>query len=110
MKNVVVLVLAVVFGLTTMGAENTNSNLKQEIAKGIEYPEFAKENLLEGTVWLQVEVIEDSKLEVVYWSATNIELGQHVKQQIKNYTIENKEIIKGEKHDVKLTFELNTAE
>lgn len=110
MKNVVVLVIAVVFGFGAMAAENTNSVLKQEIAKGIEYPKFAKDNLLEGTVWLQVSVNEESKIEVVYWSATNVELGQYVKKQLKDITVSNASIEKGKMHNMKFKFELNKAE
>ncbi len=112
MKKVIT-VVAVVFGLVNMVSAGTEAKVaeklpaafKNQISKQISYPSFAEEAGLEGEVWIEVSVNENNVLEIVDLSATNQELGQHVKDQISNVMIKKANVEPGKVYIMKVTFD-----
>lgn len=114
MKKAVVLLLAVTFGLSTAlsakklpaMAAKLPADFKQEVSKHIDYPDFAKDNLIEGEVWMKITLDETSKVKIVDLSTTNPELGTHVQNELANLTIENTSFKAGNVYFMKVKFDL----
>ncbi|MFA6401680.1 MAG: hypothetical protein WCX31_08655 [Salinivirgaceae bacterium] len=114
MKKVVVLMVAIALGLaTTVSATNSPKeavklpvDFKKEIAKHLKYPKFAKENLIEGEVWMEVTLDGNSKVKIIDLSATNPELGEYVKDKLSDLTIEKTNFIVGTSYYLKVKFDL----
>ncbi len=114
MKKVIVFVAVAVFGLVNVVNANVESKkvaeklpavFKNEILKQISYPAFAEEAGLVGEVWVEVTVNENKELEIVDLSATNQELGQHVKDQISNVMIKKGDVEPGKVYIMKVKFD-----
>lgn len=114
MKNLALLIVALVFGVATVSAINPPAanaallpaDFKAEISKHIDYPDNAKETGIEGEVWMKVTLDENSTLQIVDLSATNPELGAHVKSELKNVSIKNTSFIAGNVYFMKVKFDL----
>lgn len=110
----VILILAVAFGVATTVSANTPpavaaslpADFKTEVTKHIDYPSFAKENFVEGEVWMKVTVDEASKVKIVDLSATNPKLGEHVKSELANVTLEKTSMKAGDVYFMKVKFDL----
>ena len=110
---VLVLVGAMLVGVSVVNAKNLPSvvaklpaDFKQEIVNQLDYPDFAKENLIEGEVWIKVTLTDNNKVRVVDLSATNPELGEYVKKELSNLYIEDKDISSGNIYYLKVNFDL----
>ncbi|MDA3892941.1 MAG: hypothetical protein PF517_14870 [Salinivirgaceae bacterium] len=114
MKKAIVLLVAVTLGLTTAvsakklpaAAASLPADFKQEITKHIDYPNFAKENFVEGEVWMKVTLDENSTVKIVDLSSTNPELGEHVKKELSDLTLENTSMKVGSIYFMKVKFDL----
>lgn len=114
MKKVIVLMVAVTLGLTTAvsakklpsAAAKLPADFKQEITNNIDYPDFAKNNRVEGEVWMKVTLDENSMVKIVDLSATNPKLGEHVKKELSNLSIENTTFETGNIYFVKVKFDI----
>lgn len=114
MKKAVVLLLAVTLGLSTAisakrlpaAAAKLPADFKKEITKHIDYPNFAKTNLIEGEVWMKVTLDESSKVKIIDLSATNPKLGKHVQNELANLTIKNTSLKFGNVYFMKVKFDL----
>lgn len=114
MKKVVLLLVGIVaISLTGLNAKNLPSvaaklpaSFKDAITHEIDYPSFAKENQVEGEVWMKVTVNDDSKLRIVDLSSTQPELGKYVEKELANLTIENSGVQSGQVYFLKVAFEL----
>ena len=112
-KLVLVLAGAMMIGVSTLSAkelpaiaEKLPVNLKKEIIDHINYPAFAKNNLIEGEVWIKVSVNENSEMKVVDLSATHPVLGEHVKNELASFSIDNSECKVGQVYFLKVKFDL----
>lgn len=82
------------------------ADFKQEISKHIDYPSDAKNNMVEGEVWMKVTLDDQSKVRIVDLSATRPELGKHVKDQLSDLTIKNTSFKAGSVYYMKVKFDL----
>jgi hypothetical protein len=112
-KLVLVVAVAMMIGVSTLSAkelpaiaEKLPSNLKKEIVNHIDYPTFAKNNLIEGEVWIKVSVNENSEMKVVDLSATHPKLGEYVKKELASLSIENSGCKEGQVYFLKVKFDL----
>lgn len=114
MKKEILILACITLGLTTAisakkspaVAEKMPTELKQEVAKHIDYPSFAKNELIEGEVWMKVALNKDSKVEIVDLSATNQKLGKYVRTELKDVTIDNPSFKEGNVYFMKVKFDL----
>lgn len=114
MKRTLVILTAIALAFsTTLSAKNPPSvaaklpaDFKTEVSKNIDYPDFARQNLVEGEVMMKVTLDENSKVRIVDLSATNQELGDHVKKELDNLTIKNTSFQQGEVYYMKVKFDL----
>ena len=80
------------------------ASFKHTLAKPIDYPNAAAANGLEGDVWLKVCVNEESRVKIIDLSATNPELGEHVKKELGSLYVNNPGCMTGETFYVKIKF------
>ena len=114
MRKVVVLMVAVTLGLTTAVsakklptvAAKLPADFKQEVASQIDYPDFAKDNMVEGEVWMKVTLDENSMVRIVDLSATNQDLGKYVRKELESKKIENTSFKNGDVYFMKVKFDL----
>jgi hypothetical protein len=114
MKKLVVILVAITLGLTTAvsakklpaAAAKLPVDFKKEIASHLSYPSFAKENMVEGEVWMKVTLDENSAVKIVDLSATNPELGSYVKNELSDLTIVGTSFQAGNVYFMKVKFEL----
>ncbi|MBI9068022.1 MAG: hypothetical protein JEZ09_12065 [Salinivirgaceae bacterium] len=114
MRKVVVLMVAITLGLTTAvsakklptTAAKLPADFKQEIAKQLDYPKYAKDNLIEGEVWMKVTLDENSEVRIIEMNATNPHLGDYVKKELSNKKIENVNFPLGHVYYMKVNFDL----
>lgn len=114
MKKLVVILVAITLGLTTTvsakklpaAAAKLPADFKQEIANHLNYPNFAKENMIQGEVWMKVTLDENSVVKIVDLSATNPELGAYVKDELSDLTIVGTSFQAGNVYFMKVKFEL----
>lgn len=114
MKKLIVILVAITLGLTTAvsakklpaAAAKLPADFKQEIASHLNYPNFAKENLVEGEVWMKVTLDENSAVKIVDLSATNQDLGAYVKEELSGLTIEKSDFVVGSIYFMKIKFDL----
>jgi len=116
MKNsVVVLIVALILGLTTIAsakklptvAEKLPANLKELIAENLDYPNQAKADLMEGDVWMKICVSNQSTIKVVDISSTNPELGVYVKNELSSIYVENPGCKDGQVYFLKVRFDIS---
>ncbi len=108
------LLVAVTLGLTTLlnatnppaVAAKLPTEFKAEVASHIDYPDFAKDNLIEGEVWMKVTLDENKTVQIVDLSATNPELGEYVKEELTDLTIEDSSFPIGNVYFMKVKFDL----
>jgi len=116
MKKLTVLFVVMALGLTTIvnakklpaAAAKLPADFKQEISRNIDYPAFAKNSMIEGEVWIKVTLDENSKVRIVDLSATNPDLGEHVKNELNDLTIKSKGFQVGNIYFMKVKFDLIT--
>jgi hypothetical protein len=77
---------------------------RHKIQRSIDYPQQAFEKGLEGDVWLKVCVNEESRVKIIDLSATNPELGEHVKKELGSLYVDNPGCMAGETFYVKIRF------
>jgi len=114
MKKLVVLVVVLTLGLTTavsakklpVEAAKLPADFKQAIADHLTYPKFAKNNMLEGEVWLKVTLDENSTVKIVELSATNPDLGEYVQNELADLTIEKSSFKAGNIYFLKVKFDM----
>lgn len=113
MKKVLVVVSVLVFSVVSLSAKTISGNatllpedFKSAIVKHIEYPQTAVKSYVEGEVWMKVTLDENSKVRIVDLSATNEELGNHVKNQLADVKIENTSLFAGNIYLMKIKFDL----
>lgn len=113
MKKLVVLAVAVVLGFTTVYAKKLPAvaaklpaDFKQEVASHIKYPDFAKDNMIEGEVMMKVTLDDNSKVKIVDLSATNIKLGKYVQKELSNLTVTDTNFKSGTVYYLKVRFDL----
>lgn len=114
MKKVFILLVAVSLGLTTTlsakkapaVAAKLPADFKQEVAKHIDYPSFAKNNMVEGVVTMRVTLDENSMVKIVDLSSTNPELGNYVREELTDLSIENTSFKAGNVYYMKVRFDL----
>jgi hypothetical protein len=110
MKNLILVAVALVLGVSTLSAK-TNSDVlvedfKSEVSKHIAYPEFAIETMTEGEVWMKITLDEKSEIKIVEISSTNADLKAHVESQLEDITLENTNFEIGKEYMMKVTFDL----
>ncbi len=106
--------VAITLGLTTAVsakklpavAAKLPADFKQEISKHIDYPDFAKNKMLEGEVWMKVTLDKNSTVRIVDLSATNPDLGNYVKQKLSDLSIKNTSFQSGNIYYMKVKFDL----
>lgn len=114
--NKLVIVLVAIFGVVfSVNAKDISGkatqlpvDFKQEIVKHINYPEAASKASVEGEVWMKVTLDENSKVDIIDLSATHPELGNHVKNELANKTINNTSFIKGNIYYMVVKFNLDS--
>lgn len=114
MRKAIVLLVAVTLGLTTAVsakkvptvAAKLPADFKQEISKHIDYPKDAQADYIEGEVWMKVTLDENSMVRIVDLSATNQDLGNHVRKELDKLKIENTSFKNGNVYFMKVTFDL----
>lgn len=113
MKKLVLLAVVAIGLSSTISAKKLPAvaaklpaDFKQEISKHIDYPAHAKAELIEGEVWMKVTLDETSTVRIVDLSATNQDLGTHVRKELENLKIENTSFEKGNVYFMKVTFDL----
>ncbi len=116
MKKLLVLLVAATLGLTTAVsakklpavAEKLPTDFKQAIAKQIAYPQFAKDQMIKGEVWMKVTLDENSMVRIVDLSATNQELGDHVRKSLTDVTVKSTNFKTGNIYYLKVKFDILT--
>lgn len=113
MKKLAVILVMGMFMVTTLSAKKAPAvaaklpaDFKKEVVKHIDYPKEAVNDLIEGEVWMKVTLDNESKIKIVALSATNQELGKHVKEELKDVTIEDSSFEKGNVYFMKVKFDL----
>jgi len=114
MKKMLVIMVVVTLGLATAVsakrlpavAAKLPADFKQEITNHLEYPKEAKNNQVEGEVWIKVTVDENATVHILDLSATNPELGLYVKKSIDQRSIKKTSIQAGETYFMKIKFDL----
>jgi len=112
-KLMFVLAGAMFIGIASVNAKNLPAeaaklpaNFKQEIVEKLHYPHFAKNNYVEGEVWMKVTLTDQSEVKVIDLSATNQELGDYVKKELSNFCINDKDFPIGKAYYLKVKFDL----
>lgn len=82
------------------------SHLKEVVIDQIDYPKFAKNDLIEGVVWMRICVNESSILKIVDLSSTNPELGEYVKSKLTSVHVEKPECKTNQIYYLKVKFDL----
>ncbi len=114
MKKLVLIVVVLVFGLTTMvGAKNLPAVaaklpiiLKEVITENLDYPKDAINEYLQGDVWMKICVTEESKIKVIDISSTNQALGVYVKKELSSLYVDNPGCKAGQIYYLKVKFDL----
>lgn len=114
MKKVVLIVVVLVFGLTSMvGAKKLPTvaaklpaNLKEVITQNLEYPNDAETKYLQGDVWMKICVTDASEIKVIDLSSTNPELGVYVKKELSSLYVDNPGCKAGQVYYLKVKFDL----
>ncbi|NOR88017.1 MAG: hypothetical protein GQ527_10440, partial [Bacteroidales bacterium] len=86
MKTKILITAAImIFGLvlqpsiSNAATEIESTSFKSAMSKTIKYPAFASENGLEGTIWVNLNVLEDGTIQV---NATNYSCCKEFRDQV----------------------------
>lgn len=82
------------------------SELKQAITDQLQYPDYAKDNYIEGVVWMKICVTDASTIKIVDISASNQELGKYVKKELSSLYIEKPGCKQNQVFYLKVKFDL----
>lgn len=114
MKKALIILVAITLGLTTTSMATTPppvaaklpTDFKQEIAKHIDYPSFARDNAIEGVVTMRLTLDDSLMVKIVALDSSSPELGRYVKQELTNLTIKNTSFVPGNIYYMKVRFNL----
>ncbi|MDA3892830.1 MAG: hypothetical protein PF517_14305 [Salinivirgaceae bacterium] len=118
MKKIVVVLVALVFALTTTVeakklpavAAKLPVQLKGVITENLSYPSGALNQYLEGDVWMKICVTDESKIKVIDLSSTNPELGVYVKKELSSLYVDNPGCKAGQVYYLKVKFDLTNKD
>ena len=108
--SIVLLLLCVTFTSAKtlpVPAQKLPKELKEQIVKQLDYPKQARNELIEGDVWIKVCVDENSKVKIIDLSATDPQLGEYVKKELSSLHVENPGCSPGQEYYLKVRFHLN---
>lgn len=112
-KLSVILILLLFAGSTALQAKKLPTvaaklptQLKEVITDQLNYPDEAKDNYIEGEVWMKVCVTEASVIRIVDISSTDQELGKYVKKELSSLYVENPGCKAGQVFYLKVKFDL----
>lgn len=115
MKKLVLLAVVLALGFTSVNAKKLPAvaaklpaDFKKEVAHHIDYPSFAKNNMIEGWVMMKVTLDDNSKVRIVDLSSTNPELGKHVKSELSDLTVKDTNFKPGTIYYMKVRFDLTS--
>lgn len=114
MKKALIILVVLALGLPTISmatnpppvAAKLPVDFKQEIAKHIDYPSFARDNAIEGVVTMRLTLDDSLMVKIVELDASNPELGKYVKQELSDLTIRNTSFQPGNIYYMKVRFNL----
>lgn len=113
MKVVFIILVALTFGLATTtlageppAAAKLPTDFKAEISKHINYPSFAQKDLIEGVVTMRLTLDDSSHVKIVELDATNLGLGNHVRNELAGLEIKNTSFEPGNIYYMKVRFNL----
>lgn len=114
MKKILFVMLAVTLGLTnSLSAKSSPSaaaklpaDFKQEVTKHISYPDFARNNMAESVVTMEITLDKNSNIKIIDLNATSPELGNYVREELKDLTIKNTSFKEGNVYYMKIRFNL----
>ena len=108
--NAKLFTLAMIIGLlsftTAHADEDDTAMLKQTVKQAIEYPEFAVEENLEGTVWVEFSLTEDGKIKVEQLNSDCIPLKNYVLEELDGMDASKFVDAKKEKYQMHFDFHL----
>ena len=87
-------------------AEKLPSDVKMEIVKQLDYPNFAEDMALEGDVWIKVGLTNNSEVKIIDLSATNRELGEYVREKLNNLSVDSKNFSVTDTYYLKVKFDI----
>lgn len=112
-KVALLLTLALAFGFTTISAKKLPAvatklptEFKQEVASHISYPDFAKNDMIEGVVTMEVTLDDNSKLRIVDLSSSNPALGKYVQKELSNLIVTDTNFQPGTIYIMRVRFDL----
>ena len=109
MKTTIIAIISIVLlSVAVSGKANANSitpgNLEKMIGKQISYPDFAKQQKLEGVVLVDFSVNADGTISVNEANASNASLLDYVVAKLKQLNIIPSKDIVNKSYDVKFDF------
>ena len=100
-----VIILMAFFGTTSYAANKPSiDQVRENIASRISYPEFAKDNIIQGNVKVIFGLDNESKLVVYSSTSRNMELADYVSDNITSLEVKDLEI--GKLYSIVITFSL----
>jgi len=114
MKQILIILVGLSLGFTTTifatnpppVAAKLPSDFKQEIAKHINFPSFARSNLIEGVVTMRLTLDDSSMVRIIELDSSNPELGEYVRTELSDLTIKNTSFQPGNIYYMKVRFNL----
>jgi len=105
MKTLILtLVFAIAFAVNTFASGiNPKNDIKKTLSKEISYPEFAKEQKLEGVVMVSFSINENGFINIDLTNASNEDLKEYVVGKLKNLIFKNSDKAES-KYNMKFEF------
>jgi len=113
MKKVLTLVIAAIFSTISFQSFSTNDSdnanetkVKQTVISQITYPDFAKEQKIEGDVLVSFKVSKDGKVVVLSSNSSEVKLQNYVVEKMKTVNLSSVDVEEGFVYNVKFSFQL----
>lgn len=91
---------------TTPDSLSTKMDPMPEIRASIEYPQFASEQGIEGTVYLRLELLENGHVNIIQANCANNELLRYVVDKVETMKFDPEIYKVGEPFNMKFSFTL----
>lgn len=106
--NAKLFTLAAIFGLlsfTSVMAEEDKTMVKQAVKQEVSYPQFAIDQELEGTVWVEFTVDENGKIKVLQINSVCVPLKNYVLEKLEG--MDAFELVSGNKDKYQMKFDFH---
>ena len=110
--RIITLLLIAIISLSFTSADakgqkvQNKNNAMQTILSSIKYPEFAKDALIEGLVWVRLSIIDDGMVRVSIIQGSNEGLKKYVSKELAKIKLDVEEDEINKPMDMKFTFKL----